>query len=106
MIYFAFVGITAVIHGARHEQGRTKTLLITCGILTTAVFGYISFQFLSAPTVWGTGAIVGGVPGYLVAYAYVAGSFIVGAVLYLASKRYHAMKGIDLSLAFREIPPE
>ena len=95
-----------MIHGARHEQGRTRTLLMTCGILTVLVFAYITFQFLSAPTVWGTGASVGGVPGYLVAYGYVAGSFIVGAAIYLASRRYNATRGIDLSLAFKEIPPE
>jgi amino acid transporter len=108
MIYFAFIGVTAVVHGARREQqsGTTKTLLIVCGALTTLVFGYITFQFLSAPTIWGTAASVGGVPGYLVAYGYVLGSFIIGAVIYLASKSYSAKKGIDLSLAFKEIPPE
>ena len=61
---------------------------------------------LAAPTIWGTAASVGGVPGYLVAYGYVLGSFILGAVIYLASKSYNAKKGIDLSLAFKEIPPE
>jgi hypothetical protein len=50
--------------------------------------------------------MVGGIPGYWYAYAYVAGSFIVGAVIYLISRSYHAKKGIDLSLAFKEIPPE
>jgi glutamate:GABA antiporter len=106
MIYFAFVGITAMVHATRHERGGTKTLLMVSGLLTTLVFAYITYQFLSAPTIWGTAASVGGVPGYLVAYGYVAGSFILGAVIYLASKSYHAKKGVDLSLAFKEIPPE
>jgi len=71
-----------------------------------AVFLFIISQYFENPTVWGTGVTVGGVPGYWLAYAYVAGSFIVGAVIYALSKRSHAKKGIDISLAYKEIPPE
>jgi amino acid transporter len=106
MIYFAFIGVTAAVHGVRNEKGGTKTALLVCGALTTVVFAYICYQFLAAPSIWGTSAMVGGIPGYWYAYAYVAGSFIVGAVIYLISRSYHAKKGIDLSLAFKEIPPE
>lgn len=106
MIYFAFVGVSAIIQGQRNEKGGTKTLLMVCGALMAIVFGYITYQFLAAPTIWGTAAMVDGVPGYYLAYAYVIGSFIVGLLLYFGSKRYNAKRGIDISLAFKEIPPE
>jgi amino acid transporter len=106
MIYFAFVGVAAVIQAQRTEKGGTKSLLTVCGALMTIVFGYITYQFLASPTIWGTAATVDGFPGYYLAYAYVAGSFILGLLLYYGSKRYNGKKGIDISLAFKEIPPE
>ncbi|MGA2198616.1 MAG: APC family permease [Nitrososphaerales archaeon] len=106
MIYFAFVGVSAIIQGHKNEKGRTRTILMTCGALMAIVFGYITYQFLASPTIWGTGVTVDGIAGYYLAYAYVAGSFIVGLLLYFGSKRYNAKRGIDISLAFKEIPPE
>ncbi|HYB04918.1 MAG TPA: hypothetical protein VED17_10665 [Nitrososphaerales archaeon] len=41
-----------------------------------------------------------------IAYGYVVASFVLGTVIYLASKGYHASRGIDISLAYREFPPE
>jgi len=32
--------------------------------------------------------------------------FVAAALIYLASKQYHKARGIDLSLAFKQIPPE
>ncbi len=66
MIYFAFIGVTAAVHGARNEKGGTRTLLLVCGALTAVVFAYICYQFLAAPAIWGTGAIVAGYPRVLV----------------------------------------
>ena len=106
MIYFVFIGITAIIHGSRNERGSTKGLLILCGALMSIVFAYITYQFLAAPSIWGTGDIIGGVPGYYYAYAYVVASFIAGLVIYFACKSYYGSRGIDVSLAYKEIPPE
>lgn len=106
MIYFAFVGVSAVIQAQREEKGGTKAILMICGALMTIVFAYITYQFLASPTIWGTPYDVDGIPGYYLAYAYVAGSFIAGLVLYYGSKWYNGKRGIDISLAFKEIPPE
>ena len=106
MIYFVAVGISAVVYANKREKGSSKGILMLAGILMAGVFLFIIYQFLSNPTVWGTGATAFGVPGYFVAYAYAAGSFIIGAVIYLASKSYHKSKGIDITLAYKEIPPE
>jgi hypothetical protein len=70
------------------------------------VFGYITYQFLASPAIWGTAAMVDGIHGYYLAYAYVIGSFIAGLLLYYGSKWYNGKRGIDISLAFKEIPPE
>ncbi len=106
MIYFAFVGVSAIIQGQRNEKGGTKTILMVCGALMAIVFGYITYQFLASPNIWGTAVTVDGIAGYYFAYAYVAGSFVVGLLLYFGSKWYNGKRGIDISLAFKEIPPE
>ena len=106
MIYFVAVGIAAVVYANRSEKGQSKGVLMAAGVLMSLVFLFIIYQFLTNPTVWGTGATAFGVPGYYIAYAYVAGSFIAGAVIYLASKSYHRKHGVDITLAYKEIPPE
>jgi len=40
----------------------------------------------------------------LTAYLF-GGIFILGIVIYFASKAYNASKGIDISLIFKEVPP-
>jgi amino acid transporter len=38
--------------------------------------------------------------------ATIFGAFVVGVVFYYAMKTYHAQRGLDITFAFREIPPE
>ncbi|MDG6997640.1 MAG: hypothetical protein JRN15_00835 [Nitrososphaerota archaeon] len=40
------------------------------------------------------------------AYGYIAASIILGAVIYLVSRRYHLKRGIDIGMAYKEIPPD
>jgi len=81
-------------------------LLTVCGFLMAVVFAYITYQFLASPSIWGTAATVNGIPGYYFAYAYVVASFVAGLVLYFACKSYYGSRGIDVTLAYKEIPPE
>jgi amino acid transporter len=98
MVYFLFVGLAAAIYGIRKEQGRAKGTLVTAGVLSAIVFGYITYEFLAAPKVWG---------GNLFAYGYALGTFVVGIAIYLASSAYQKKnKGVDIGLAFKEIPPD
>jgi amino acid transporter len=106
MIYFVFIGLTAVVHGAKNETGRTRGLLTVCGALMAIAFAYISYQFLASPAIWGTSTIIDGIAGYDYAYAYVIASFIAGLVLYFGCKAYYKRQGIDVTLAYKEIPPE
>ncbi|MDA4129520.1 MAG: APC family permease [Thaumarchaeota archaeon] len=97
MAYFVVIGLAASVYALRKEKGTSKGILFISGILMAAIFVYITYLFLANGSVWG---------GNLTAYGYVIVSFVLGAVIYLASKRYHAARGIDISLAYKEIPPE
>ena len=97
VIYFAFVGIAAVIYAIRNEKGTSKLTLVISGILMALVYAFLSYEFLSSPDVWG---------GNTLAYAYIVISFLGGLAIYGLSKMYYKSKGIDIGLAFKEIPPE
>jgi amino acid transporter len=106
MIYFIFVGLAGAVYGARKEKGSSRITLMVSGILMAIVFMYITYQFFANPTIWGTGTTSFGIPGYDFVYLYVLGSFVAGIVIFLVSKRYHLRKGVDISLAYKEIPPD
>jgi amino acid transporter len=106
MIYFFFIGITAVVYANGKGRGPGRLTLSISGALMAAVFLFLISQFLSNPTIWGTPVVAFGVQGYVFAYLYVAGSFIAGLIIYAASMSYHRRKGIDITLAYKEIPPE
>jgi len=97
VIYFAFVGLAAVVYAVRHEKGNGKAVLGISGILMAIVYAFLSYEFLASPNVWG---------GNTLAYFYMVISFIAGLVIYGLSKMYYARQGIDIGLAFKEIPPE
>ena len=98
MIYFAFVGAAAMVYALRNEKkGRAKLVLAIAGLLQILVFSYLTYEFFAFPSVWG---------GNPLAYGYIAATFVVGIIIYFVSKRTHSNKGIDISIAFKEIPPE
>ena len=96
MIYFFFIGIAAVRYALKNEKGQAKAILATAGALMTIVFAYITYQFFAFASIWG---------GNPIAYGWVAGSFIAGLIIYVVSKSYHAKRGIDITLAYKELPP-
>ena len=97
MIYFMFVGIAAVIYALKNEKGRTKVILAVCGVLSALVFLWLTMEFLINWAIWG---------GNWLAYLYLILTAFGGALIYRLSKTYHARQGIDISLAFKQIPPE
>jgi amino acid transporter len=96
MIYFFFVGLAAVAYAFKNEKGRPKAVLATAGLLMAIVFAYIVYQFLASPEIWG---------GNPIAYGWVVASFIAGIGIYAVSKSYYSKRGIDISLAYKELPP-
>ncbi|HXZ91217.1 MAG TPA: APC family permease [Candidatus Dormibacteraeota bacterium] len=97
MIYFAFVGIAAVVYAIRNERKHSKFILAVAGLLQTVVFLYLTYQFLAYPRIWG---------GNVLAYGYVAAAFLLGTIIYMISKSKRAKEGLSFDLAFKEIPPE
>jgi amino acid transporter len=101
MIYFAFVGAGAIVYGIKKKNEErnkiVRTTLVIAGFLQILVFSYLSYEFFAYPKVWG---------GNPLAYGYILASLIAGVFIYLISKKRHSKKGIDISLAFKEIPPE
>lgn len=97
MIYFAFVGLAAVIYAFRNEKSKRKLTLVIAGVLQVLVFGFLVYEFFAYHDVYG---------GNVLAYGYIVATFVAGALIYTFSKRAHKRKGIDISLAFKAIPPE
>jgi len=97
MVYFAFVGVGAVVYALRKEKGGARSTLAVSGTLMAAVFVFISYEFLAYPAVWG---------GNPLAYGYIAGSLIAGSVIYIATKLHYKSVGLDIRRVFEEIPPE
>jgi hypothetical protein len=62
----------------------------------TIVFAYIVYQFLAFPAIWG---------GNPIAYGWVVITFVAGIVIYTISKSYYGKRGIDIALAYKELPP-
>jgi amino acid transporter len=97
MGYFVIVGMAAVVYGAKKEKGRSKIVLMTSGLLMAIVFAWMTYIYLAFPLIWG---------GNTLAYVYDLIAAILAIAIYVVSKRYHMRQGIDISLAFKEIPPE
>lgn len=123
-MYFACIGLTAIIYALRKrvELKKTATGLILSGVVVTVFFAVLTVEFFYYPyfgvSLGNLGAAMsaglnyyaqglvnqpwGGVPWLIVIF----GFWVVGALWYSIRKRYLAKKGIDLSATYKEIPPE
>jgi len=97
MIYFMVVGLAAIVHAIKKETGITKPVLALAGFGNILVFGYISYQFLSYQSMWSINSFT---------FTWLIGCLALGIVLFAGSYFYHKRRGVDISLAYKEIPPE
>jgi hypothetical protein len=97
MVYFIFIGASTAVYAIRKETGAAKAILTVAGVLNILVFGFVGYEFIANPTVWGLQPLT---------YGYIVFSFILGAAIYLGSKAYHKSRGVDISIAYKELPPE
>jgi basic amino acid/polyamine antiporter, APA family len=82
---------------AKRRLGRIPIIAVT-GLYSVAFVAIMLFAALDNPAVGGPlGAITVGT---------VTGAFILGLVFYFGMKSYHKKRGMDISLVFKEIPPE
>lgn len=97
-LFFAFIGITAIVYGWKRRETlkNTSTWLIIAGVIVGAFFLYMTYMVLALPY-YGINAISWGIMLFV---------WIAGALAYPISKIYHARKGIDVSMVFKELPPD
>lgn len=81
---------------ARKKMFGLPLMSVACGL------GFLASQFYFW-SLWVDGVAAGHSPDQL---PYVIGIFVLGLVFYLIMRAYRASKGIDINLAFREIPIE
>lgn len=101
MTYFVFIGLAAATYAFRKEKGRARAILGLAGILDAVVFSGIVYQYLTSPTF----SIFTVLSPWL-NETYLAVTLVAGALIYLTSRWYHKKRGMDISLNYKELPPE
>lgn len=101
MVYFAFIGLAAATYAFRKERGSARAILGIFGILDAVVFSFISYQYLTSPTF----SIFTVLSPWL-NETYLVVTLVAGASIYLVSRWYHKKRGMDISLNYKELPPE
>ena len=81
----------------RKETGITKPVLALAGIGNILVFGFISYQFLTYQSMWSINWFT---------LSWLVGCLVLGIALFAGSYYYHKGRGVDITLAYKEIPPE
>jgi amino acid transporter len=103
IIYYMVVGIAAIIiatlrYSSFNMGNRVRALLELFGALMAIVMAYLTYEFLAYPQIWG---------GNWLAYGVELGAVILGILTYLVSRYINLRRyGIDISVAYTEIPPE
>jgi amino acid transporter len=109
VLLYALVGLAALLFPYRKknlfEMSPSKNRKIG-GVPTIAIIGVLNVVLFSILTVFAlTYPSLSGPVGTL-AFITMGSMFLLGLVLFFVTKGYYKSKGIDTSLAFREIPPE
>jgi basic amino acid/polyamine antiporter, APA family len=73
-------------------------LISILGVYSIILMGYLLITSLQNPAAIGAFGYGTGIP--------TVGAFVLGAASYIAMRTYYKNKGLDIGLAFREIPPE
>lgn len=74
-------------------------LISLVGLITTVGFAYIAYIGYGNPAVTNVAYAAFG-------FELLAAVVVIGFVIYFASKFYYKSRGVDISLAYRDIPPE
>ncbi|MDA4123727.1 MAG: APC family permease [Thaumarchaeota archaeon] len=74
-------------------------LITISGIVTLVSFLYVAYEGFTTPAIGGVISPYSFIGGLIIPFA-------VPWVIYYASKSYHKSHGVDIDLAFKEIPPE
>ena len=106
----AVVGLAGLLLPYKHKEFFTTAPAVVqrklAGIPVIALLGGATFIIGVVVSVIAASPIFTGAPINPYYIAGIAGVFITGLVLYELSVLYHRNKGFDLSLRFKQIPPE
>ncbi|GAB6943671.1 APC family permease [Vulcanisaeta sp. JCM 14467] len=103
IIYYMAVGMAAVViatlrYSSFSMSNRSRVILAVSGALMAGVMAYLTYEFLAYPQIWG---------GNWLAYGVELGAVILGVIMYLVTRYVNLRRyGIDISMAYAEIPPE
>jgi amino acid transporter len=97
LAYFGIVGISAVVHGLKKETGSIRIGMVISGILAAGAMFYLVSQFFLYAHIWGMNLLAG---------YFILAIVIFSIIMYTAEKMHLRAKGIDIGLAFKELPPE
>jgi len=97
MVYFMIVGAAAIVHGIRKETGILKVVMPLAGIGNILAFGFIAYEFLTYQAMWSINSFT---------FGWLALCIGLGIVLFVGSYYYHKGRGVNINLAYKEIPPE
>ncbi|ARM76846.1 APC family permease [Acidianus manzaensis] len=101
-IYFFTVSIAGFLYGYKNRDSFGKAI-IPISAISAGYFVFLTYEAIINPAFDFT--YPNGQPDPIT-LAFVIGSFIVGAIIYLVSKYINKRKGLEIDLAFKEIPPD
>jgi len=110
LLAYAVVSVAAIVFPFRRKELFESSPSIVkariAGLPLISILGVIAFIFSLYGTYYAlTNSIMG--PLNVVSYSMIAGTFILGLILYYVAKTYRLKKeGLDLGLLIKEIPPE
>lgn len=89
----------ALLYGSKNKA----PALMVASVIEIAYFLFLTYEAVTNPTFGFVN--YNGIPNSIT-LAFVILSFVIGALIFLASKFYNKKRGVDIALAYKEIPPE
>ncbi|BFH72903.1 APC family permease [Sulfurisphaera javensis] len=98
-LYFLVVSIAGIMHGVKYKN----IILIPLGAISAGYFAYLTYVSATNPDFGFVNS--NGMPNPIT-LAFVIGTLVFSALVFIASYIYNKRKGVDLNMIYKEIPPE
>lgn len=97
-LYFFIVSIAGAVYGFKNRIG----VLSITGVISAGYFAYLTYEAGVNP-IFGFNSVVDNIP---ITKIFVFSVIIASVLVYILSWYFNKRKGIDINIAFKEIPPE
>lgn len=108
VIVISIVAVSAIVMPYRRKElyqtspanasiGKLPVLVLT-GVLSLLVMAFITYLLMAFPAI--------GIPSPWYAVVFLASVVVVGLLIYYISRTVQRHRGVDLDLAYKELPPE